>query len=629
MSWPKIRSLAPALRLLRGLLAVWPELLSLWQLSALPQPVSLDIGQIQSSSAAAFKAADQMYGGRLRELVARQDAGLLFIGSFPHNLPFAFGAAKALRALLPDSKVFLASWQYSLFYSLSHHKQFILDHAEDFLAVFDGVVLYQDIAPLTICEIVKHLGDGQPLEGLPNVLHHAGGGPCFLEPSAAWVRGHLERSHLMPVFPYGYLGARHSATAAALALDVAPRAKRTAHVIPTLQRCYWNKCKFCGINSQSSIAEDPLLHARGAEAAALLVDLDRQGFHSAFVGREVTPRTVLESMVDELEGRELGLRWAFEGRLEPFLTPDFIRRLRAAHCQGATFGLESACARINSLYAKHEPEMPLARITEIIRLFDELGMMVHVNTIVDLPGIKGAEMEAHAAWLRARFDELRLFHFNSNMFFVHEGSELARKPGAFGVRAKPALGMSFASLLEADWSHTYAYVQPQDAPPHVGAAAVTELWEEVIGASEYLGLRLDYVHAFYNEYSGYSSLDALQGKNVFKALQSRFAPLRDVESFALALAPGVATEELATPEQRSVIVHGSTAEVSAYLEVSEQLWAHLREAIGRGVRLRDYFVEQGLPQEERRSLARLARRLMASDLLVAAPGSLDPALAVR
>jgi len=617
-----LRSLAPAFRLLRGLLALWPELLNLLQLPTMPLPMRPEMGRILATSDATWKLSSQFYGGRLNELVAGFDPDLLFIGCFPHNLPFAFGAAKALRAMLPEAQIYLASWEYSLFYSLSHQKSFILAHADDFLRAFDGVVLYQDLAPITMCEVINRVAAGKDCTGLENVLHRAAGAAHFVEPSKTALAGHLESSRLAPMFPYGYLGTRKPEmiyAAPSPAPPVPPMARtrarwRLAQVIPTLQKCYWDKCKFCGINAQNFIDHDPRQAQRGQETADLLIELDRQGYDAALVGREATPAVILEDLVSRLEHEPLALRWSYEGRLEPFLTPRFITRLRDAKCSGATFGLESACERINRLFAKHAPEMTLARITEVLRQFDALGMMVHVNTIIDLPGITTAEVEAHTIWLKARFDELKLFHFNTNMFYVHEGSAVARDASTFGVRARAESRVAFADILDTDWSTTYDYDEGQARPERIGAESLRATWEHVIGAAVFDGLRLDYVHGLYHEATDLAGRDARHGANYLKTMQARLAPLADIGTSVIALASGVEVLAIDASNRSAVLVAGHSRHLPTYVELRPELWAHLARAIATQVPLDEALAT--LDANERRQVQSAAKDLAASGLLI-------------
>ena len=154
-------------------------------------------------------------------------------------------------------------------------------------------------------------------------------------------------------------------------------------MLPVLasRKCYWGRCQFCTIHD----SWDPAHRARTAEGVSSEIDrlVTNYGIkHFRFVD-EAMPPDLIDSIIPLIEPHHVAFEiYAIAERR--FRDQDFVRRLGAARCRQAYFGLESADE--GALVAMGKKINQFRHYADIFGSCAEAGIHVYVYTLFGFPG---------------------------------------------------------------------------------------------------------------------------------------------------------------------------------------------------------------------------------------------------
>lgn len=442
--------------------------------------------------------------GYLDGIVSSAPDVIFLFDSHPERLHASIMLASVLKSRLPRTRFLLWQDQPNLYSFLANHIDGLLNEPKLF-RLFDGISVFTTVADLTYCEAINRISVGRTFEGVENLAFEHQGKIHFTPPSARLTQEYMGEATICrnPITRTGRL----TSSGMSLFRNSVP----VGIITPTKQKCYWNGCTFCHTSNQTCIPYDPFLSHRVEETVAALLELEAAGAAFTFVGFDAVPPSVLRGIAGALSTLSVPPKWGFEGRLDSCLSsPEFITQLAKAGCVGAIFGLEVASDRLNLMYNKYTPAMNLETIEQITASFEREGMMVHVNTISDLPTITAGESRSHEAWIQRMFDTRRFFHFNTNQFAVMCGSGVSRDPGAYRIELLPSEKREDIFSMQIPFRNL-------DCSHPVNTTAQT--WERIFGATDFRGVNIQKFHTVCHEDLTFTFQDTVRGVNFFKTIK--------------------------------------------------------------------------------------------------------------
>jgi hypothetical protein len=513
----------------------------------------------------------------LEEIAAAGPRVVFIAGSFPQEMLPAAMIAERLRPLLPEARFVLYQPHRKLSPSLPHVLEGVL-RTPALFDVFDGIPIYTDLQDLTLCDVMESIAQGRSFVGLENLAYRQDGQVRFQKPSHETIKHYLDEVTLADPLACLIPDAEQEGALS----GTEPEKHLFAFVDPVKQGCYWNRCHFCTSSRQSRIRRDPYLERRADETVRLLLDLNDHGATVTFVGLEVIPPELLHGMVARLESSGRAPLWGFEGKFEMFYTTEFIGRLSRTGCRGVVFGLETPSDRLNRLMDKHREGIDLAAIERMLDAFDEAGMAVRVNTIIDLPGATREEFDRHSEWLKKMFDNHRLFNFCTSSLLVDPGSRISRHPERYGLEILPS---STEDILISSLPYRRA---PEDP---MNRRTDNEIWESVFGTSHYLGQSINLLQDLYARGSYIILCDAAHNRNFFKEIREECRPLESVGNVRIRLAQTVeiAESDLEGPQG---IWLADVGGFGGWVRLSPDIWGVLEVAQRQGVTVEAALAEK-------------------------------------
>jgi anaerobic magnesium-protoporphyrin IX monomethyl ester cyclase len=197
--------------------------------------------------------------------------------------------------------------------------------------------------------------------------------------------------------------------------------------------CYWSKCAFC---DQGPGADLPALQSRVRPVAKALSDLEAAaeiGRTVCFAGDAVSA-SYLRRLCEALVGRDLGLRWSAELRLER-AHPDFEMGplARAAGCVAMSLGYGSGSQRMLDLMGR---SVQIARLPELLAELAAADIGLQMMACIGFPGETEDEARETYRFLLRHAPLWTLCSVGD--FELAPGAIMARQPARFGIRALDA-----------------------------------------------------------------------------------------------------------------------------------------------------------------------------------------------
>jgi hypothetical protein len=209
--------------------------------------------------------------------------------------------------------------------------------------------------------------------------------------------------------------------------------------LETASNCYWGKCVFC-YYPKGGTADLDGSHAKGRVRSIELVLKDiqelRDHYDPLFVGltdSSVHPKR-LEAIAEGNLRSAKKVKFSALFRLEKeFKSKALCRKLAEGGFLGGHVGLESASQRVNDIMNKG---IELSDASEIIRNCHEVGLMLHIFTIVGMPGETDEEALMTYQFLKRQHRWLKL-DFVVFPLYILEQSPLAQMAAELGVKLTP------------------------------------------------------------------------------------------------------------------------------------------------------------------------------------------------
>lgn len=209
--------------------------------------------------------------------------------------------------------------------------------------------------------------------------------------------------------------------------------------LPLSRGCYWGRCVFCNISSQTS----SVYRRRSVEKAVLDIKAAMAETGSNWFDFPVDsfkPRDLRELALAILrEGIEI--EWGAEVLLDPGFKDDLLADLARSGCRCLRFGLESACPDTLAKMNKSAKPGVASRILASCRAN---GIRTAVMLIVGFPSETRAGLEHTYDFVVDNRDHIDFLTFHG--YSLVHGSRMAADPGAFGLYLKPSLSVFTPNL---------------------------------------------------------------------------------------------------------------------------------------------------------------------------------------
>lgn len=302
----------------------------------------------------------------------------------------------------------------------------VLGFGADYLATGEGETLLPALA--------ERVARGEPVSGLDNLVELAA--PRRLE------RIHFENVDQLPAPDYGFWD-----------YDLYASPTRGALYSPT-RGCYWNKCTFC---DYGLAMEGPTSPWRTRSPERVVDDLRSASAHVRhfFFAVDVLSPSYAAQLSRALIEEELDVRWMADFRLESSFKTEAVALFARAGCRGAAFGMESADQVVIDLIKKGTK---VDRLGRIVDAFVAAGVPVQLMGFTGFPGESRAQAETTfevAGRLARRAATVAIGRFG-----LTPGSEVARRPEAFGIEVLYEARDDASIPWELRWRHRDPGVQP-------------------------------------------------------------------------------------------------------------------------------------------------------------------------
>lgn len=367
----------------------------------------LSMDEVEHASGPALNPFHAWVADVLVPRLRAEGVGLVGISTaFPGQLQAAYAFGHQLRRALPG--VHLTVGGPGITQVLIRLRGEALARA---LGPFDSAVVFE--GEHTLLELVQHLGQGRPLDGLGNVVSRRADGTA-----AYRARPSMEDLRRLPAPDFDGLP---------LDLYFAPRAHLTLPYDPT-RGCYWGKCTFChyGLAEVGTASYRERLVPTMVEHLAALAA--RHGTRHFYLSQDsVAPKT-LDKLAQGLVDAGLELRWGTDLKAERYLTAERAQRLRAAGAVACAIGVESANPRVLALIDKGPgPEV----IAQTMHHLARADVAAEAMCFTDFPTETFDEALETLQFLADREDDVAVYIVGR--FGLTHGSLVAQAPARFGI----------------------------------------------------------------------------------------------------------------------------------------------------------------------------------------------------
>lgn len=314
------------------------------------------------------------------------------------NLP-AFAIAKIARKILPDLFIVSADHE-SDYYSLEKISGLLIRNSA-FFSVYHCVVLQSNPQTELKLKEWKEQSSTTGLDSIPNLIYSLDGGNTIVKTAEAFI----------PI----------------LELVVKDWSKDFAYNTKLFSnnRCYWNRCSFCGINSKYGSSCNETWDI--GDAFYKIRQLYSNGIKRFWFLDEAIPATALKSVAEQLTMSDIDIAWHVRTRVDPGFIA-LAKILAAAGLKHIIFGLESASKRVLNLMQKTNENFDYLETAEqIVKAYTSEGIQVHFSIIFGFPTETDEERQETILFLIYLQQHYNLFSYNINSFYLDIGSEIYQR----------------------------------------------------------------------------------------------------------------------------------------------------------------------------------------------------------
>ncbi len=209
--------------------------------------------------------------------------------------------------------------------------------------------------------------------------------------------------------------------------------------LPLSRGCYWGRCVYCNISSQTSASYRVRpVEMAVADVKAAIAETGSNWFD--FPVDSFRPRELLD-LVRALEREGVEIEWGAEVILDRNFRDELIEQLADGGCRTLRFGLESASAE--TLKEMNKPIRP-AEALQIFRSCKKHGIQTAAMLIAGFPTEPQARLQETFDFLVEASDAIDFV--TVHQFSVVPGSVMAERPGDFGLHLLPVEGILRSNL---------------------------------------------------------------------------------------------------------------------------------------------------------------------------------------
>jgi len=279
--------------------------------------------------------------------------------------------------------------------------------------MFDSLIMGP--GEVAFSELIESVEKKKDLAGVPNIIYRKNGSVC---------RG--EKQHVFDI--------NETCTP-----DFGKLRPGSGVPLETASGCYWGKCIFCYYPKTGTATYDSSYQKKRVRAIELVMEdirTLRDKYDPLAIGitdSSLHPRR-MEAIAEENMRSGKGVKFSALFRMEKqFKSSAFCRKLAEGGFLGGYVGLESGSQRVNDIINKG---IDLDDAGVIIKNFYEAGILLHVFSIVGIPG----ETEEDARMTRdffKRWHRWLTLDWVVYHLYVLEQSPLAQRAPEFGLKLTP------------------------------------------------------------------------------------------------------------------------------------------------------------------------------------------------
>ena len=209
--------------------------------------------------------------------------------------------------------------------------------------------------------------------------------------------------------------------------------------LETSSSCYWGRCVFCYYPQQGTPTFDIKTQKKRVRNIELVLsDIKelREKYNPLAIGftdSSLHPKRIAAIAEDNLRNKsQLKFSALFRAEKE-FKSKEFCRKVAEGGFIGGHVGLESGSQKVNEIINKG---IDLSDVELMIKNFHETGILVHIFSIVGMPGETDEDALMTYNFLRRWHHWLKL-DFVVYPLYVLEHSPLARRAAEFNLKLTP------------------------------------------------------------------------------------------------------------------------------------------------------------------------------------------------
>ncbi len=208
---------------------------------------------------------------------------------------------------------------------------------------------------------------------------------------------------------------------------MSPKLLADIHLVPN-QKCYWNKCAFCGINKKylfDDICNDSFFYYN---LSTIINEIKESRIQYVWFIDEAIPPKRLKEIANAFIENNIHIIWQARCRIEEeLILTDLPELLYQSGLRELRLGLESASVNVLRLMNKFPEDFKLSTVTQIVSKYDSVGVSIHFPMIVGFPGESKEDRRitySYLSTLRKRYPSLT---FNINILSLDVSSPLFKK----------------------------------------------------------------------------------------------------------------------------------------------------------------------------------------------------------
>jgi len=279
--------------------------------------------------------------------------------------------------------------------------------------LFDSLVLGP--GERTFTELIEHVEKKADLSGVPNIIYKE--------------KDSIKKSDKLHEFDINE----------ACTPEFVSVRPKSGLPLETSSSCYWGKCIFCYYPKQGTASLDPKYQRKRVRDLELVFSdirelKDRYDPLAIGITDSSTHPKRIEAIAEENLRSDKKVKFSALFRLEKdFKSKAFCRKLAEGGFLGGYVGLESGSQRVNDIINKG---VDLGDAEVIIKNFYETGILLHVYSIIGIPGETEEDALMTYGFFKRWHRWLKL-DWQIYPLYVLEQSPLAQRASEFGIEVIP------------------------------------------------------------------------------------------------------------------------------------------------------------------------------------------------